>query len=262
MQNKYVADIGDWGKYGMLNYICNPSNSCSEKLLLGINWYLVKNENSSHDGKFIEYLDKNNERNIKEYRVCSEFLYDELRKIVLEGKRSVNEVQNRTILPTDTIYYDDYLSFDNISCKDINYLERRKILRAKWVSNGLEKLQHADILFFDPDNGIEVSSYKRTSTKGIKFVYYNEIIDYYNRGQSLIIYNHRDRSTDKIYLNKIKNISNYINADKIFCMRFNRYSVRDYIFVLHNNHFNVINAKIEEMLKSDWEKHFRRFEIT
>lgn len=37
MQNKYVGDIGDFGKYGLLSYICNPSNSCSKKLSLGLN---------------------------------------------------------------------------------------------------------------------------------------------------------------------------------------------------------------------------------
>ena len=61
MQNKYVADIGDFGKYGLLNYLCNPSNACSEKLSLGVNWYLVKDENSD-DGKFTKYLNKSNKR--------------------------------------------------------------------------------------------------------------------------------------------------------------------------------------------------------
>ena len=50
MQNMYVGDIGDYGKYGLLKAIM-PSIS-----KLGIVWYLVTDENHLNDGKYIDYL--------------------------------------------------------------------------------------------------------------------------------------------------------------------------------------------------------------
>ncbi len=52
MQNNYVGDIGDFGKYGLLNHIFN-----NNQLKIGINWYLVPDENENKDGKITQYLD-------------------------------------------------------------------------------------------------------------------------------------------------------------------------------------------------------------
>ena len=48
MQNRYVADLGDFGKYGLLKYLCRG-------LRLGIIWYLVSNESHNSDGRHIRY---------------------------------------------------------------------------------------------------------------------------------------------------------------------------------------------------------------
>jgi len=55
MQNRYVADIGDYGKYGLLSFICKNTG-----LHLGVNWYLVNpeevGENENSDGNKTQYL--------------------------------------------------------------------------------------------------------------------------------------------------------------------------------------------------------------
>lgn len=49
MQNRYTADIGDYGKLGLLR--------CLEKtgLKIGVNWYLTPDEGHNEDGRFIQY---------------------------------------------------------------------------------------------------------------------------------------------------------------------------------------------------------------
>jgi hypothetical protein len=41
MQDAYVGDVGDFGKYGLLNEIHRKSDG---KIRLGINWYYVIEE--------------------------------------------------------------------------------------------------------------------------------------------------------------------------------------------------------------------------
>ena len=61
MQDNYIGDIGDYGKYGLLREVC------AEALSLSVNWYKVvpKKVGKQDDGKFISYLD--NPRFYREY---------------------------------------------------------------------------------------------------------------------------------------------------------------------------------------------------
>ena len=50
MQDKYVGDIGDFGKSSLLNAVSQGS-------LLGVAWYKYPDE-TNNDGKHIDYLDQ------------------------------------------------------------------------------------------------------------------------------------------------------------------------------------------------------------
>jgi len=54
-------------------------------------------------------------------------------------------------------------------------------------------LTSADVVFLDPDNGIETPTAKMTKPDAVKYAFINEIKQYYDQGQSVIIYNHRNR---------------------------------------------------------------------
>ena len=97
MQDRYVADVGDFGKYGLLNFIASET-----KLKFGVNWYLTSptpNEKKSDDGKFVGYLFLGtkyeteskvckyaSEKKIKE---CDEELYNKLQKIIIDWSSGV-----------------------------------------------------------------------------------------------------------------------------------------------------------------------------
>ena len=51
MQNRYVGDIGDFGKYHLLQELSMPD------LKLGIVWYLIPNENHNSDGKHVRLFE-------------------------------------------------------------------------------------------------------------------------------------------------------------------------------------------------------------
>jgi hypothetical protein len=58
VQNKYAGDVGDFGKYALLNFMQEKSG-----LSLGVVWYLVEpdhtdGDHQAKDGKHISYLGK------------------------------------------------------------------------------------------------------------------------------------------------------------------------------------------------------------
>ena len=103
MQNKYVGDIGDFGKYGLLRRLTCPEFTASP-LSLGVIWYPFDDENNQ-DGKKIGYL--KDEKN----RQCDAHLFDALQRIV-NGKRDVSAIEQSGIFPSNTVLFSDNLSFE------------------------------------------------------------------------------------------------------------------------------------------------------
>ena len=165
MQNQYVGDIGDFGKYGLLRAISG------DPLRLGVVWYLFPDENDKGDGRFIHYLSNPTakERNLIE---CDPILKDNLHKIVIDEKdRRVVRVQEKEsgILPTDTLYYDQCLSYEQQPPG-----ASRESARETWLEGALEATAKADVVFVDPDNGI-TETIEPLQKKGPKYVFMDDL---------------------------------------------------------------------------------------
>lgn len=89
MQDNYVGDIGDYGKYGLLRAVSN------EGLSLAVNWYLTtpQKPGKQDDGKYVSYLAEP-----ERYRHCDPALFDSLASLVREGRRSIEAVEKNGIL--------------------------------------------------------------------------------------------------------------------------------------------------------------------
>ncbi|MDD5583847.1 MAG: hypothetical protein PHV55_02155 [Candidatus Omnitrophica bacterium] len=241
MQNRYVGDIGDFGKYGLLRFLCEKA-----KLKLGVNWYFVPDETHNEDGKFISYL-INEKKNHEKYRDCDTVLYDTLFGIVKpnrtgknvesKGARLVKAIEENTVLPQDTEFYNAEVPI--------------KVSRQRWVDSGLEKFKKCEFVFFDPDNGFEVESCSRGSLRSIKYVYYDEVNTYFKKGKSLVIYQHRDMKKEDEFYARFHRLKEGISGAKIFSLRFNRCSVREYVFVLQSSHLKL-ESVIKDFLKGGW----------
>ncbi|MDD5615514.1 MAG: hypothetical protein PHH85_04865 [Candidatus Methanoperedens sp.] len=244
MQDRYVADIGDFGKYGLLNFIASET-----KLRLGVNWYLTSptpNENKSEDGKFYKYLLKDT-KYAQKLGDCNKELYEKLQKIIREwdeGKnpeiRCLKQIEYHNILPKGTIFHKNELKENN---------------RKNWLSRSISNLSGSELVFFDPDNGICI----KDEDKSPKHVYCNEIRDYFENGQSLVVYQHADR-TDKfnnVLLDKkdklIKELE--INNNQIICLRYKRGSARAFFIIMQQEHSVCITKAINDFLKTKWGEH-------
>ena len=133
--------------------------------------------------------------------------------------------------------------------------------RDKWHSEALKKLHNQDIIFLDPDNGLEVKSTKPYSKNGNKYTTYEEAADYYAQDSTVIIYNHRDRKPENEYLKRFyqfKNMEETKNA-KMFYLRASRYSVQDYLFLVQERHFSDLERAIDNFLATEWCRYLKKY---
>jgi hypothetical protein len=93
-------------------------------------------------------------------------------------------------------------------------------------------------------------------------VFKDEIKDYYQKGKSVIIYNHRNRKPPVDYNNKILELQNLFQ-DEFFMrvLRFNKISVRDYIFLIQPSHENIINSTIDSLQKEPYSFMFEEYDF-
>jgi hypothetical protein len=248
MQNMYVGDIGDYGKYGLLRAIM-PSVS-----KLGIVWYLVADENHLNDGKHIDYLSK------LKYIDCDRQLFSILKDIISLGKRSISKIEQSSIFPTHTTYYSDYLTYDGIKANTPTGRAKRAVRREQWLGNALETVHDCDAVFLDPDNGLETTSVLRHHAKAPKYVYYDEIMKFLSVTNTLIIYHHLNRNGD--HITQIKENQKLLqelagNRYTIISLRFRPYSPRAY-FIITNQ--EQVRAKLDEFVNSNWKQCFELVE--
>jgi hypothetical protein len=167
------------------------------------------------------------------------------------GNRFLASIQNNPKILPQTVFYNPYLSDAAIpaGCR-INH-------RRQWFDRSLSVLHDCDVLFFDPDNGLEVKSAPISHAKACKYVMYEEIAKAYQAGKSLIIYNHCDRSDKQTYMSRFKKIADAVGRPLKFpILRFNRYSVRDYVFVLQPEHQAAFDACLKAFVQGPWGEHF------
>lgn len=239
MRDNYVADIGDFGKYILLDELIGQSNRIAK---LGINWYYTDHmESPNGDGGHIAYLDASITDNSR-YRSCSPELYDKLAMIIREGKRTVAEIESGNVLPRGTIFYSAPIPYSGNDPSD------RIRLRRIWFQQSLNILEDADILFLDPDNGISLDDSIKGKPLGMKYVFLDEIKKYYGCGKSLIVYNHRDRRPRHEYEMKILNNREFVSShNDIKVLRFRRVSVRDYIFIIQKRHRQLMQNTLNRL---------------
>lgn len=246
MQNMYVGDVWDYGKYGLLRAIFSDYR-------LGIVWYLVPDETHKTDGKYIDYLSKPG------YRRHDEELFKKLRTIVDSGKRYVEEIEKAGILNSNTIYFNQELTYDGINANSERGIRERLLLRERWLEAALEKTNDCRAIFLDPDNGIETPSVKRHSKTSPKHVYLDEIAKFASRDQMVVVYHHLGRNGTHEFQIKQRalQLESILNCSgRIISLRFKSYSPRAYFIITNNQMYQTLEFKINEFLQSSWKECF------
>lgn len=249
MQDRYVGDVGDFGKYSLLRTLAESSG-----LKLGVAWYRVPNEWHNQDGKHISYLLDH------KFAHCDQLLHQALRGILLDphgalrhSARRINAIEQAGILPPDTVFHTEPLSYDRILP-----IQKRMAVRAAWIERALQATRGADLVFVDPDNGIECRSVSMISRKGPKYVYWSDLSQFADRGQSVLIYHHINRSNPAA--EQIRALLGQLDTRlpqlRVSAVLFRRGTCRAYFLAAQEGHYERLNNALRAFLSSNWRAHF------
>jgi len=173
MQDRYVGDIGDYLKYALLRAV-------SKNLKLGIGWFLTPDEIHNNDGKHITYLESPDR-----WRFLDPVLFDKLLK-VKNDTRSIKVIESKNFFPDVTVYFSDLL-VNNIA------ISERATFRENWFKKLSLRLDNCDLIYFDPDNGLEPPSFNINRKKSIKSVRFVELEHFRSLNKIIIFYHHQTR---------------------------------------------------------------------
>ncbi|HEY3308246.1 MAG TPA: hypothetical protein VGJ93_07300 [Desulfuromonadaceae bacterium] len=178
MKNQYVADINDYRKYGLLRIL-----SGSGKIRTGVCWMLTPDDNRT-DGQFTRYL------NLPEqWKQYDSSLFEHLADCIRDGQRHVSRIESAGVLQ-NAIYHCNLLS-------DIPEE------RSRYFKDMHERLQGVDLMFFDPDNGLEIKSRPYGRKQSSKFLYWHELTHAFSAGKSILLYQHFIRENREQFITRL-----------------------------------------------------------
>lgn len=168
MKEQYVGDINDYRKYALLRRLQAGSG-----LRFGVCWMLTPSDGRS-DGNKTSYLGRldNAQHDPK--------LFGLLRSVVADtDDRRLIHIQESGILPRTT--------FDNSVVPD------PLPARTAWFLEVKASLSRCELLFFDPDNGLDVPSKQKGAAGSSKYLFRDEVAASYAAGHSVMLYQHFPR---------------------------------------------------------------------
>ncbi len=173
MQDRYVGDVGDFVKYGLLRSIRGTRR-------LGVAWYLHPDAGPAGDGRHTDYLQRPDE-----WRHLDSKLFDALRGMI-PNRRSVASIRQSGILG-DAVFAAERLVVDGVKVRD------RASWRRRWFDRCRRRLADCDLVFADPDNGLVPNDRFRpttkVSTKGIPIAEALALAE----GRTAVVYHHNSR---------------------------------------------------------------------
>jgi hypothetical protein len=179
MKNQYFGDINDYRKYGLLRILQSRGNG---KLLVA--WMLTPDDGGP-DGGFRNYL-----HNPDTWQQYDPELFAGLARLLLSASTpEVSFIERSTLLPS-TSYYSAVVPDADKE-------------RDAWREGLLAAARDVDLVFVDPDNGIEVPS-KPVGRKGSsKYITWQEILGLWETGCSILIYQHFRRERRAAFAKRI-----------------------------------------------------------
>jgi len=133
LQDRYVADVGDFGKFQLFRYLFNHKKSPLDGKALSQIWFMHQGEEeSNNDGRHINYFER--------MMGTDQYLEHSLLDVIMRDKREVNELENLKLLPDAKFFYTEVPKA----------LEDRYL----WLNEALTFSMDSPIVAVAPDNGM------------------------------------------------------------------------------------------------------------
>lgn len=168
MKDQYVGDINDYRKYALLRSLSSEGTN-----RIGVCWMLTPSDGGMDGGK-LAYLQQP-----ERHRHVDPELFD-----ILEHAASAPERRRLATIEeggaiSGALYHNDLLP-DELTG------------RHTFMGRCAYAFRDVDLIFFDPDNGLEVAKPKGRKDSS-KYLYLDEVAAFYASGKSLLIYQHFPR---------------------------------------------------------------------
>lgn len=224
MRDKFVGDVGDFGKYGLLRALCG------EDLRLGVVWYFVRD-------RMLDYLNEPNR-----FQACDQELFEVLKGIVGSCQRTTTSIEASGLFARSTVFFKQEVP---------PQAEERRA----WAKRALEETGHCEVVFFDPDNGLKDGDLPERGLSS-KYIYAAELGPFAARGQSLIVYHHLGRIKREEVKAEVKSRAAGLRkhlgiARDVWALVWHPYAPRAY-FIIPNGRSNELRSRIQAMLDGPW----------
>ncbi len=179
MKNQYVGDVNDYRKYGLIRALQKPGD-----LRVLVAWMLTPDDGGA-DGSFRQYI-----RKPHQWRGYDADLFDHLARSVDEvAAPSVRLIEQADVLPKAR-FYSAVVPDDGAG-------------RAEWDARLLDSAADADLVFLDPDNGLEVKSKPVGRLGSSKYATWHEVESLYGGGCSVLVYQHYCREQRSVFQRRL-----------------------------------------------------------
>jgi len=240
MQDRYVADIGDFGKFQLFRYLFNHKESPLDGKALAQIWFMHEGEGEeNNDGRHIDYFERMNG--------SDEYLEDSLMDLIMRDKREVTELEELKLLKNAKFYYEQVPKA----------LEDRYL----WLNQALTFSSRSQIVAVAPDNGmalkcnrvekrfemLTLSQHYSQKVYPHKYIFADEVSYFYRLPylEVCIVYQHLSRcfSHDE----QIRSLLNSLREDypDVLAIKHKPYSPRVFFFLCKSQ---VIKESLEMRL--------------
>ena len=116
------------------------------------------------------------------------------------------------------------------------------------------------LVFFDPDNGLQIASIPKHHPKGGKYIYWDELTQFWRRGNTLLIYHHLNRTitTAKQVTGLTDKFAVEFPDARAIPLVFRRGSSRVFWLIHHGDDLGrELERRAAKMLGGGWSQHFR-----
>ena len=114
------------------------------------------------------------------------------------------------------------------------------------------------MVFLDPDNGFE-SGTRRHEAKGPKYVYFDEVQPYIDRGQSVVVYHHLHfGATALVQVDiMVERLRDRLDGcGHIHALKFRRGSARVFFVIPVPAHEAIFDERLARFASGLWSQHF------
>jgi hypothetical protein len=179
MKNQYFGDVNDYRKYGLLRVLTGQGG-----LSTAVCWMLTPDDGRS-DGRFTEYLQQ-----ADRWRAYDPALFDTLREMVAQpGERDIALAGEAGIIPSARFF--------------VRTLRDDLQSRSRYFEVFWEVAQGCDLIFFDPDNGLEVKSRPAGRKGSSRYLYWAELERTFAGGYSVLVYQHFRREKRDAFIERM-----------------------------------------------------------